>query len=54
MQNRPEKRVPQRKCVGCGEMIGKKRRCKSSARQGRLLFRRPHRKEIRTRRVYLQ
>lgn len=24
MQNRPEKRVPQRKCVGCGEMIGKK------------------------------
>lgn len=24
MQDRPEKRVPQRKCVGCGEMIGKK------------------------------
>lgn len=24
MQNRPEKRMPQRKCVGCGEMIGKK------------------------------
>lgn len=24
MQKRPEKRVPQRKCVGCGEMIGKK------------------------------
>ena len=24
MQNKPEKRVPLRKCVGCGEMIGKK------------------------------
>ncbi|MCM1164569.1 MAG: YlxR family protein [Lachnospiraceae bacterium] len=24
MQNKPEKRVPMRKCVGCGEMIGKK------------------------------
>ncbi len=24
MQNIPVKRVPQRKCVGCGEMIGKK------------------------------
>lgn len=24
MQNKHEKRVPQRKCVGCGEMIGKK------------------------------
>lgn len=24
MQNKQEKRVPLRKCVGCGEMIGKK------------------------------
>jgi len=24
MQNKPEKRVPLRKCVGCGELIGKK------------------------------
>ena len=24
MQEKTEKRVPQRKCVGCGEMIGKK------------------------------
>lgn len=24
MQEKPVKRVPQRKCVGCGEMIGKK------------------------------
>lgn len=24
MQGKTEKRVPQRKCVGCGEMIGKK------------------------------
>lgn len=24
MQKKTEKRVPQRKCVGCGEMIGKK------------------------------
>lgn len=24
MQNIPVKRVPQRKCVGCGEMVGKK------------------------------
>lgn len=24
MQNKQEKRIPMRKCVGCGEMIGKK------------------------------
>lgn len=24
MQNKQEKRVPLRKCIGCGEMIGKK------------------------------
>lgn len=24
MQNKPEKKIPLRKCVGCGEMIGKK------------------------------
>lgn len=24
MQNKPEKRVPLRKCVGCGETVGKK------------------------------